>query len=336
VTRVQLEAWVLGVYEKVVSRVRIEDSRVELKAAWPDPARYARRLGGHANAAHGDVVLVVLGLNEETGAVSTERPDLAAWWPQVEAEFEGVAPRLISDLVVDCGGGTVTALLIETDRAPYVVRNPKFNTREGGPVELEVPWREGTRTRSARRQDLLRVLVPLLRLPQIQVLGAEGSAEWSRSGEQGGLDWNAVVQLYVIPSSPEPVVFPFHQCESRISAGDLLPGGYRSYIRLRPEMRVVQDARVGRVFQTKVDTSSLTVSGSNREVIVRGPGVVEAVLSAYTSPSHGSFGGPSGMEISLWLQPAGSTDRVLTEVSLEPREVAFPERLSWALAACRF
>ncbi len=55
------------------------------------------------------------------------------------------------------GSVIVVAMLFETDRAPFVVKNPAYGTVGGDPVSLEVPWREGATTRSARRRDLLRL-----------------------------------------------------------------------------------------------------------------------------------------------------------------------------------
>ncbi len=59
-----LEAWVLQLIELLDRGARVEDARVELKADWPEPARAARRIAGHANAAHGDPILWVIGVDE--------------------------------------------------------------------------------------------------------------------------------------------------------------------------------------------------------------------------------------------------------------------------------
>lgn len=46
----QVEAWVLSIVDRVRKKQRIEDDRVELKAEWPEIAKAARRVAGHANA----------------------------------------------------------------------------------------------------------------------------------------------------------------------------------------------------------------------------------------------------------------------------------------------
>jgi hypothetical protein len=38
------------------------------------------------------------------------------------------------------------ALLFDTSRRPFVVKNPVYGNVNGGPVAFEVPWREGTET----------------------------------------------------------------------------------------------------------------------------------------------------------------------------------------------
>jgi len=46
---------------------------------------------------------------------------------------------------------TVVALYFETEKyAPFVVTNP-----QGGYIEFSMPWRDGTRLRAARREDLV-------------------------------------------------------------------------------------------------------------------------------------------------------------------------------------
>ena len=158
----QLEAWILLLVDQVSKGAKIEDSRVELKAEWPEPPKAARRIAGHDNASHGESVLWVIGLDENRGIVPVSIPDLADWVPQVSAQFDGgIAPSILLNLVVPAGGETLTGLLFDTARRPYVVKNSAHGKPEGGPVTLEVPWRDGTRVRSARREDLIRLLAPL-------------------------------------------------------------------------------------------------------------------------------------------------------------------------------
>src|SRR5207237_7556722 len=106
---------------------------------------------------------------------TAEPQDVADWWPQVRACFDGLAPALVH-LAVPTADGTVVGLLFDTTRAPFVVRNPAHGATGGGPVELEVPWRDGTAVRPARREDLVRLLVPLQQLPEVELLTCRLSA----------------------------------------------------------------------------------------------------------------------------------------------------------------
>src|SRR5262249_51526875 len=86
--------------------------------------------------------------------------ELANWSKSIERFFDGCAPRMVLDANVRIGSGTVVALYFETHQgAPFVVENTK-----GSYPEFVVPWREGTSKRAARRDDLLRILVPIRRL----------------------------------------------------------------------------------------------------------------------------------------------------------------------------
>lgn len=93
-----------------------EDQRVELKAEWPDPGKAARRIGGHANAARGDTILWLIGVDESRGVVGTTAVDLASWYPQVDSWFDGPAPS-VTPVVVPIDGTTIVALLFDTDRS---------------------------------------------------------------------------------------------------------------------------------------------------------------------------------------------------------------------------
>src|SRR6185369_18070838 len=155
----QVEAWVLSIVDRVRARQPIEDDRVELKADWPDVEKAARRVAGHANASGGGSVLWIIGLDEKRGVVPFAGTDPATWLQQLNAQFDGLGPS-VETLSIPTDGGGVYALLFDTARRPFVVKNSAHGSSGGGSVSLEVPWREGTGIRSARREDLIRLLVP--------------------------------------------------------------------------------------------------------------------------------------------------------------------------------
>lgn len=202
----EIESWALATIDRVVRDQPVEDSRVELKAEWPrDAARAARRLAGHANAARQEAILWLIGVDEGARSVpGADYANLAFWWPQIVHWFDGIAPTIV-DVNVPYEGRTVAALCFETDRAPYVV-----NVSEQGPTNREVPWREATRVRSAKREELLRMLVPALREPEIEVLKAEYEVQspWGA----GRFD----CELYVVPRTTDRLCIPMHRCSAEM------------------------------------------------------------------------------------------------------------------------
>lgn len=172
----QLEAKVLGIVMALRAGTPIEDDLVECKSQWPDTQRW-RQLAGSANRAAGEPILWIIGLDEGTGETrSLGDTDPASWWAQLSKGFTEIAPELVRHLVVHVGlGEAVVALMFSTDRTPYVVRCP------GGSPEREVPIRDGTRTRSAYRHELLRMLVPNVATPPAALLNADLAANFNQA-----------------------------------------------------------------------------------------------------------------------------------------------------------
>jgi len=158
----EIEAWALRAIERVEQHQPNEDSRIELRADWPDHKRAARWIAGHANALRGEPILWVIGVDEDRGVKGASQNNLPNWWAQVKAQFDGSHPELC-DLLVNWKGNTVVALYFETERIPFVVKNPAHGSQNGGPVQREVPWRDGTSNRSATHSDLIQLLSPLQR-----------------------------------------------------------------------------------------------------------------------------------------------------------------------------
>jgi hypothetical protein len=147
----EVKNWALKVIEGVRSGRTGEDGRVECKASWIDAKSIARQFAGHANAAKGEPILWLVGVDDKAGVVTgADRNELANWYPQLVKEFESVAPCLAADVNIDIDGRTIVALLFETSDAPFIV---KIRSTD----RLEIPWRQGTRTRSATRAEVLRI-----------------------------------------------------------------------------------------------------------------------------------------------------------------------------------
>ncbi len=213
----EIENWVLSIVDRVEHHLPNEDSRVELKSEWIDPQKAARQIAAHANAAGGDPILWVIGVDQQRGIVGVNHAELANWFAAVKAQFDGLAPQL-TDLNVPTKSGTVVALLFETDRSPFVVKNPAFGQQGGGSVQYEVPWRENTSTRSATRSELIRLLTPLQKLPDFEILDASLSVDEvpyeTDPGEE--LLWSLRLELYAVPKMETQVVIPFHRCRGSL------------------------------------------------------------------------------------------------------------------------
>lgn len=250
-----IESWVLRIIDQQKHNQPCEDSRVEMKAKWPDPSKVARQIAGHANAARGESILWIIGLDEASGVVGADNTELANWLPEVKKCFNGIFPD-VTDLNVPVDNKTVVAMVFSTDRAPFVVKNEAFGKPSSGPVELEVPWREGRSTRSARREDLIRMLVPISRLPLVSLLSGK---VWIVRDE-----WRIDLQLYITSVNRERLVIPFHRCQILITVADEKFIIDKNISLRPPQQYEIQKARYV--------TASVTIDPTDSEVIIDGPG----------------------------------------------------------------
>lgn len=215
----QIGGWALRVIEAVDAGQPNEDARVELKAEWIDPRKAARLLAAHANAARGEPILWLVGVDQQRGVVGVRAEELANWYPEVEKHFDPPAPTF-TDRNIYIDDKAIVALQFNTDQFPFVVR-----TGASGEVTREVPWRQGTRTRSVTRADLIRLLAPAQRRPEIEIVDGHASARANIDDGDNvhpGLRWKVYAQVYVIPRGDEPLVIPFHRC----SGSATLPGAF--------------------------------------------------------------------------------------------------------------
>ncbi|OUL33089.1 hypothetical protein BV372_17230 [Nostoc sp. T09] len=258
----QIESWALKLIEQVESNQPNEDFRVELKSQWIDPTKAARLIAGHANAARGEPILWLIGVDEKIGVKGAEHMELADWYTKVKSQFDGLAPKLI-DINVPVKDKTIVALLFETECAPFIVKNPVFGLSGGGSVSLEVPWREDTSTRSATRSDLLKLLSPLQKLPSFEVINGYFYNElWH---------WKLVLEIYVVPKNQSQVVIPFHQCKAWL---EIL--GCNSRISLD---KVILRPEYGMSLETATSLS-WAITATRSEVIIDGPGKLILYASA--------------------------------------------------------
>lgn len=263
----QIESWALRVIDCVKSGQPNEDFLVELKRDWVPQAKAARRIAGHANVARGENILWLIGVDEKQGVTGVKAADLASWYPAVESFFNELAPRMIP-LNIPVDGKTVVALLFETDRAPFVVKNPVYGSSSGGAVELEVPWRENTSVRSARRSDLIRLLAPLELLPEIEILDSYLTATIEKTDDRGNYtpdELRLSLELYIVPKNRNRIVIPFHRCQVEFEILGI-PTIQSNWLRLYPARGEHYGfGRTGR-------PGSLTIESTAHEIIIDGPG----------------------------------------------------------------
>ena len=307
----QIENWALNVIDRVKSGQPIEDSRVELKSAWISPEKAARRIAGHANAARGAPILWLIGVDETRGVIGTQYEELADWYEKVKAQFNGLAPQL-SDYNIPVEDKTVVALLFQTDRAPFVVKNPVYGKRGGGPVELEVPWREKTSIRSAARSDLLRLLSPLQALPSFEILGGtlkvtKGSYVDEDNQPKQYLRWLLNVELYAEIPAEAQVVIPFHRCDATFEVPRSIGRTTFGKISLHPP-------RTSGLGREPSKLLSLTIDSTRDEILILGPGKLYLRAREDTPVIEASF--DNDALITASCLPIGADHKVIIDTEL--------------------
>lgn len=208
-----LELWARDVIDSVTRhQAAPEDDRVELKSNWIPATKAARRLAAHANTARGEPILWLIGLREDGIFPASEAaPDPADWFAEVCRWFDSEPPLLERHLVVSGYERPVTALLFDTSAIPFLVKNPMGD----GSIDREVPWRRGTKTETARREDLLRLLAPVRRTPTIEVLTCEVTPMTGIISKSKADHWSFHLTAYFVPPDP-PIYYGRHRMLARL------------------------------------------------------------------------------------------------------------------------
>lgn len=212
---IDLEARVITAVDRIRAKQLVENDLIECKRSWPQENK-ARQLAGSLNRAGGDPVMYIIGIDDTTGDVhDISDTDILDWWNQIVAKFEHTPPEMIRHIDVQVGEGEhVVAVVISSDRAPYVVKTGSANP------SLEVPMREGTGTRSARRDELLRLLIPTVRLPEVVVLDVDLRGEYYSQGGTTGiqtLSCTGQLRIYVEHNGSGLVRLPAHGMRGRVT-----------------------------------------------------------------------------------------------------------------------
>lgn len=205
----------------------------------------------------------LIGVDEKAqNVVGADAEDMATWWPQVQKHFDEIAPEVVRHFHVLVHEKPVVAILFDATRVPYVVQSAEAQ------VQREVPWRGASMTRSARRSELLELLVAHVFVPAIDVRSASVVLSLTDSGM---LAASVDSSLYLVPTDASHVVIPFHRCQGGVVLDeeryDL------TQLRLSPPQGGTLQAPHNR---------SLTIDATNDELIVAGPGIVR--LTARFNP----------------------------------------------------
>ena len=287
--RQQLELIVIKAVERVLSGRSNEDSRIEFKATWPDISK-VRQLAGHANSARSEEIIWIIGVDEKAGKLTNpESQDAAQWWAQMSKRFdERIAPELM-DLVVPVGNsGAVTALLFQTDRSPYVITVPSV-----GAVEREVPMRDGTRTRSATRYELLRLLTPAANLPTFAVLDASLRLREEEEEEELRGSVFGWVNFYIEQPIDASAFFPEHGMSSSVEAYKDGLLHHSLNLRVREYRDVFKRAPSG-------------ITWRRDGAMANGPGVLEISVSAITDGLPNPLLAADGYQLKTSFEVAGA------------------------------
>jgi hypothetical protein len=313
----QIETWALRVIEQVQKQQPIEDSLVELKSEWISADKAARRIAAHANAARGDPILWIIGLDEKLGVTGAAHTDLATWWPQVMKEFNEVTPSVMDVVVTAPGQAPVVALQFDTSRYPFVVRNVA-----GGAVTFEVPWRAGTSVRSAARSEIMAMLSGLVRVPEVKILSArlDATSFLPAPNKARKLEWRLSADIYITPH--DEVVIPLHTGEITMSpdgGNTRIEGGE---IDLHP--RVVYPGSINYRPGNPSGLDSFTMLSTSSELIVRGAGLAELTARFETGlVERHQLEVPILVEASF--TPARASNRIALTLDLVPNPSGIPQ-----------
>jgi hypothetical protein len=201
------------VVEQVARKRFGEDDLVEFKRVWIEPHKAVRRIAAQANAARGEDFLWLIGIDpsQPDPFVELEPKDPDALFREVESYFMDRHRPEWRCFGVTYENKTVYAIAFGTSESPFLISLKKVNQKLGnleGAAEAELPWRSGTGTKSATRQQILSLLYNVPPLPEIEVMASEFVPFES---ETANFYPGFYVKFYVILRSAEPIIVPFHR-----------------------------------------------------------------------------------------------------------------------------
>jgi hypothetical protein len=269
--RYEVELLAQGILDRVERGQPAEDDAlVELKRDWPtDLGDAARRVAAHANSARGTEILWLIGVDERArSVVGATGVDPAKWFDQLRSHFESNWAPGVQVVTVPRESVVVVALLFDTSGAPFVVKQGD---------RLEVPWRGSTQTRSARRAELLQLLVPRTQAPDIHLKRGVLRHRELPDEEFEDLYFELELDVYVTPQNDRSTVLPFYKMKAAIFAKDGTEIFQFRECHADTEIELVRvgDARPRRPPHLEATTGELIVYGPGRaKLFAKGAGQI--------------------------------------------------------------
>jgi hypothetical protein len=303
-----VEVWARRVLQIIAHGSPFEDAHVELKRELVPGEKCARRLAGHANAANGEMILWLFGVDQAKGIVGLQTTEHANWHSELTAKFDTHVPDCVS-VVVDWDGKSVLAMAFETGLAPYVVFNATRASSEDGPAEREVPIRTATRTQSASRDQLMRLLLPVAILPSIEVFRASLTPQAMNQTQRL---WEFFFEGLILPGSRETVVLPVQKCPSTFDVAGIFERQDALQVTIAPG----------------ADQHGPAFYATLKELVATRPGVFryKACCEGPRPPEDVA----STADVTTSLAPAGASGLLLLRTRLEWR----PENGSYQMKSC--
>jgi hypothetical protein len=185
-------------------------------------------------------------------------------------------------------------------------------------IAWEVPWREGTSVRAARREDLIRLLVPRSQLPELEFRSARLQAR-DRLGkvvgsneiadEQQRYEWDLHVEVYAENVTTE-LFIPDHRCRCELHASPT--GGWDQELAVSGQP-LLQSMRHPAFLGNDSGVTATSTRGQG-QLIIAGPGPIS--FSAFAITSDGPFAYLTNLDGRLTLGIVGADTPVIVDFAL--------------------
>ena len=314
----EIESWALGVIERATSQLTVEDSRVEIKnpKILPKHEDLARKIAAHANGARLSPMLWVFGVNEKSGSLVSVPSgfDFNDWWAQIRSHFEGQHVPRVKEVLFPKDGKNILAVYMEPTQPPYLVKPSRM-------PDWEVPWREGTSTRTARHADLVEMLIPVATATEFTDRGVTLTVK--RQQHREGTRWDVELRwrVYLVPAATETEVLARH--DAAVSLSDNLG----TVIDFEEEEILLNPAFYSRADPGVRVRRSPSMDWTGETLIVKHPGLMECFCSQRLRRTQ-PFSGSATVHAELLLKPLNGPG-VSLRTSMHSRSSAQSGGFEW-------